>query len=33
MDSAYVKNLVMTVIKYSESEYWEDAVTEWEIDD
>lgn len=33
MDSAYVRNLIMTVIKHSESEYWEDAVTEWEIDD
>jgi len=31
MDSVYVRNLIMTVIKHSESEYWEDAVTEWKI--
>ena len=33
MDSAYVKNLIMTVINHSESSCWEDAVTEWEIYD
>lgn len=27
MDSVYVRNLIMTVIKHSESEYWEDACT------
>lgn len=33
VDSGYVKNLVMTVIENSEGEYWDDAVTEWEIED
>lgn len=33
MDSKYVRNFIMTVINYSENEDWEDAVTEWEIDD
>lgn len=33
MESAYIRNLIMTVIDKSESDYWEDAVTEWEIDD
>lgn len=33
MDSAYVKNLIMTVINHSESSCWEDAVAEWEIYD
>lgn len=33
MDNAYVSNLIVTVIEHSDGEYWEDAVTEWEIDD
>lgn len=33
MDNAYVRNLIMTVIEHSEGEYWEDAVTEWKIED
>lgn len=33
MDNTYVENLIMEVIKHSESKRWEDAVTEWKIDD
>ena len=33
MESAYVKNLILTVIKSSEATTWEDAVLEWEIAD
>lgn len=33
MESAYVKNLILTVIKSSEATTWEDAVLEWEIVD
>lgn len=31
--SSYSQNLLRRVIELSESEYWEDAVTEWEIID
>lgn len=33
MESAYIKNLILTVIKSSEATTWEDAVLEWEIVD
>lgn len=33
MESTYVNNLIMTVIADSESDVWQDAVTEWEIYD
>lgn len=33
MESAYMRNLIMTVIENSEANCWEDAVLEWEIDD
>ena len=33
MESTYVKNLICKVINKSESDNWDDAVTEWEIID
>lgn len=33
MSSAYVRNLIMTVIDNSEGNCWEDAVLEWDIND
>ena len=33
LDSIYVKNLIMIVIRNSESDVWQEAVTEWEIYD
>lgn len=33
IESAYVKNLIMTVINNSEADNWDEAVMEWEIFD
>ena len=33
MENSYYKNLMMTVIRSSESDNWKDAVVEWDIDD
>ena len=33
MNSRYYSNLINTVVEYSNSEYWEDAVNEWYIYD
>lgn len=33
IESTYVRNLIMTVINNSESDNWQEAVTEWEIYD
>ena len=33
MNSVYVEKMIQTVVKYSESNYWKDAVNEWRIDD
>lgn len=32
IESTYVRNLIMTVINNSESDNWQEAVTEWEMD-
>ena len=33
MENSYYKNLMMTVIRCSESDNWQDAVEEWDIED
>ena len=33
LENSYYKNLMMTVIRSSESDNWKDAVVEWDIDD
>ena len=33
MENSYYRNLMMTVIRCSESDNWQDAVEEWDIDD
>lgn len=33
IESTYVRKLIMTVINNSESDNWQEAVTEWEIYD
>lgn len=33
MGNSYYKNLIMTVVRCSESDNWQDAVVEWDIED
>lgn len=33
LQSSYYRNLMMTVIRCSESDNWQDAVEEWDIND
>lgn len=33
MENSYVRNMILTVINNSESNNWEEAISEWEIYD